>query len=78
MPQLDLITFVDQAVYVYLFFILQYLIISVFVLPNVYQILALKRLFYETAIVDIRTSVKLFANSLLILSSLESKFEIKM
>ena len=75
MPQLDLITFVDQTVYVYLFFILQYIIVSVFVLPGVYQSLTLKRLLYETLDNDIQFNLSLFNNSLILLDSLESNFE---
>jgi hypothetical protein len=78
MPQLDLITFVDQTVYVYIFFILQYIIISVFVLPGIYQSLTLKRLLYETILKDIHLSLILFTNSLFLLDTSENEFEYKL
>lgn len=78
MPQLDLVTFVDQAIYVYIFFILQYMIISIFVLPGIYQSLMLKRLLYEAGLTDIQFGLILFSNSLLLLDTLEYKLETKL
>lgn len=48
MPQLDLITFVDQTLYVYLFLVINYFLVAVFIVPKIYQILALKSLVVKT------------------------------
>jgi len=75
MPQLDLVTFIDQTIYVYIFFIFQYFTISIFVLPGIYQALLLKRLFYETILIDIQTVLRVFINSFCLLELAESHFE---
>jgi len=45
MPQLDLVTFVDQTLYVYIFFVLNYAVFSVVALPRIYRGLVTKNLF---------------------------------
>lgn len=75
MPQLDIITFVDQTLYVYVFFVLNYLIISIFALPKIYQILAIKN-FLVTGLS--RNKKSLFFNlnnSSVLLNLFESKFD---
>lgn len=78
MPQLDLVTFVDQTIYVYLFFIFQYLLVSVLILPGIYQGLTLKRLIYETLSEDVNLNLTLFSNSIFLFDTLESDFESKL
>lgn len=77
MPQLDLVTFFDQTLYVYLFFIIQYLLISVFVLPSIYQILALKNFIFKHLSKDIAISLGFLKNSLISLEMSESRLENK-
>lgn len=77
MPQLDLIIFVDQIIFVYMFFISQYVIISIFVLPGLYQILVIKRLFYEFLLCDVHNSLVLLLNLIISLDTLETSFEYK-
>ena len=77
MPQLDLITFVDQTFYVYVFFILQYVIISIFVLPGLYQVLIIKRLLYESLLCDVHNNMVLLLNLIISLDMLEFNFEHK-
>jgi len=77
MPQLDLVTFVDQIYYVYLFFIFQYVLVATVIVPLIYQILATKYLFYKT----IKNELKFFSTFLFIsfylLNTLELSFETK-
>jgi len=75
MPQLDLLTFIDQTVCVYIFFIIQYIIISIFVLPGIYQVFALKRLLYVSALNDTKLGLLLLFNSLVFVNILELSFE---
>jgi hypothetical protein len=75
MPQLDIITFVDQTLYVYIFFVLNYLLISVFVLPKIYQVLAIKNLLITGLITNKKILFLNLNNSSLLLSLFESKFD---
>jgi len=75
MPQLDIITFVDQTLYVYIFFVLNYLLISVFVLPKIYQVLSIKNLLIGGLINNKKTLFSNLNNSSLLLSLFESKFD---
>jgi hypothetical protein len=75
MPQLDIITFVDQTLYVYIFFVLNYLIISIFALPKIYQILAIKN-FLVTGLSKNKKSLFFnLNNSSVLLNLFESKFD---
>jgi hypothetical protein len=75
MPQLDIITFVDQTLYVYIFFVLNYLLISIFVLPKIYQVLAIKNLLISGLIANKKILFSNLNNSSLLLSLFESKFD---
>ncbi len=75
MPQLDIITFVDQTLYVYIFFVLNYLLISIFVLPKIYQVLAIKNLLISGLISNKKILFSNLNNSSLLLSLFESKFD---
>lgn len=57
MPQLDIVTFLDQVYSVYCFFIAQYIITSVSTLPNIYQILSFKNILFNNLSEDTTVSV---------------------
>jgi len=75
MPQLDIITFVDQTLYVYIFFILNYLIISIFALPKIYQILAVKNFLVLGLSKNKKSLFFNLNNSSVLLNLFESKFD---
>ena len=77
MPQLDLVTFFDQTLYVYLFFIIQYLIISTRVLPGIYQVLAFKNFLFKDLSLDLNISFSSLKYSLIFLEISESNFDTK-
>lgn len=77
MPQLDLVTFFDQTLYVYLFFIIQYGIVSTRVLPGIYQVLAFKNFLFKDLSLDLNTSLSFIKNSLIFLGISESNFDTK-
>lgn len=77
MPQLDLVTFFDQTLYVYLFFIIHYLIISTRVLPGIYQVLAFKNFLFKDLSLDLNISFSSLKNSLMFLEISESNFDTK-
>lgn len=73
MPQLDLVTFIDQTLYVYLFFIIQYTIVSTRVLPGIYQILAFKHIFFARSAWEIYKSLNYMYMSMIFFEISESK-----
>ena len=77
MPQLDLITFFDQTLYVYLFFIIQYVFVSTLILPGIYQALAFKNFLFKELSSDLNTSLNFLKNSLIFLEISESNFYTK-
>ncbi len=77
MPQLDLITFFDQTLYVYLFFIIQYVFVSTLILPGIYQALAFKNFLFKELSSDLNTSLNFLKNSLIFLEISESNFDTK-
>jgi hypothetical protein len=77
MPQLDLVTFFDQTLYVYLFFIIQYVVVSTRILPGIYQVLAFKNLLFKDLSLDLNTSLNSLKNSFIFLEISESNFDIK-
>lgn len=77
MPQLDLITFFDQTLYVYLFFIIQYVFVSTLILPGIYQALAFKNFLFKELSLDLNTSMNFLKNSLIFLEISESNFDTK-
>lgn len=77
MPQLDLITFFDQTLYVYLFFIIQYVFVSTLILPGIYQALSFKNFLFNELSLDLNSSLNFLKNSLIFLEISESNFDIK-
>lgn len=77
MPQLDLVTFFDQTLYVYLFFIIQYVIVSTRILPGIYQVLAFKNFLFRDLSLDLNISLSSLKNSLIFLEISESNFDTK-
>ncbi len=77
MPQLDLITFFDQTLYVYLFFIIQYVFVSTLILPGIYQALAFKNFLFKELSSDLNTSLNFLKNSFIFLEISESNFDTK-
>lgn len=75
MPQLDIITFIDQTLYVYVFFVLNYLIISIFALPKIYQILSIKNFLFLGLVKNKKLIFTSLNNSSLLLNLFESKFD---
>lgn len=75
MPQLDIITFIDQTLYVYVFFVLNYLIISIFALPKIYQILSIKNFLVLGLVKNKKLIFTNLNNSSLLLNLFESKFD---
>lgn len=75
MPQLDIITFIDQTLYVYIFFVLNYLIISIFALPKIYQILSIKNFLVLGLVKNKKLIFTNLNNSSLLLNLFESKFD---
>ena len=75
MPQLDIITFIDQTLYVYIFFVLNYLIISIFALPKIYQVLSIKNFLVLGLAKNKRLIFTNLNNSSLLLNLFESKFD---
>jgi hypothetical protein len=74
MPQLDLVTFVDQTLYVYIFFVLNYAVFSVVALPRIYRGLVTKNLFM-LGLVDERAAVlDTYNNGVAFFSVVESLF----
>lgn len=75
MPQLDIITFIDQTLYVYVFFVLNYLIISIFALPKIYQILSIKNFLVLGVVKNKKLIFTNLNNSSLLLNLFEAKFD---
>lgn len=77
MPQLDLVTFFDQTLYVYLFFIIQYAVVSTLILPGIYQALAFKNFLFKDLSSDLSILFSFLKSSLIFLEISESNFDIK-